>query len=304
MTGQRRARRVLAWVLAAVSTVAAAPSPPAVPDGLDQSVAPDQAVTTGHAELSAGHVDIGPRFRDGGWSVLVHDDTTAPPVWRTLADVVIRVPDAAVEPVPDDPAYAFLGSRPGTPVHVIPQTQDRDVVWVGWNTQDPGVMDAIARGVTMTLLGVQGPGAMVVFLQSGNLGAPEVLWDTHRPYPQPVWVETNTHTHANWVFSEPGVYLAAVEFSAELAGGGTVSAREVLRFAVGDATDAREAFGVAFTAPPPSATAPAAAAGDSGTPGRSTVLVALIGGAAAALVAGLVGLVLRDRRVRRRADVP
>ena len=60
-------------------------------------------------------------------------------------------------------AAAVNKVRP-TPVHVVPQTENREVVWIGWNTQDPGVMEAIARGVTMNLLGVQGPGSVVVYL--------------------------------------------------------------------------------------------------------------------------------------------
>jgi surface-anchored protein len=278
-----------------------APSP--APDDLDQRVAADQTVTAGRAELGAGHVDIGPRYHDGEWTVLVHDDTVVPPVWRSPRDAVIRVPDAATQEVPDDPAYAFLEQEPGTPVHVIPQTQDPDVVWVGWNTQDPGVMDAVDRGVTMSLLGVQGPGDLTVFLQSGSLGAPDVLWSSRQPYPQPVWVETNTHTHANWVFARPGVYLATVEFTAELAGGGTVTAREVLRFAVGDRTTADAAFAAAFTEPLPSAAEAAAADPDADPPERGSHLLA-IGVAAAAMVvaAGLVWVGWRGRRVRRRAE--
>jgi len=231
-------------------------------------------------------------------------------VWRSPRDAVIRVPDAAVQQVPDDPAYAFLDQEPGAPVHVIPQTQNPDVVWVGWNTQDPGVMDAVARGVTMSLLGVQGPGDLTVFLQSGSLGAPDVLWNSRQPYPQPVWVETNTHTHANWVFARPGVYLATVEFTAELAGGGTVTAREVLRFAVGDRTGADAAFAAAFTNPLPSASG--AAAKDSGAAAKdkepdppergSHLLAAGVAVAAAIVAAGLVWVGWRGRRVRRRAE--
>jgi len=291
--------RFAATALVALLSLAAVPSPGPGPD-LDQRVDAGQAVTAGHKELTAGHVDIGPRYRDGEWTVLVHDDTAVPPVWRPLSDVVLRVPDAAVQQVPADPAYAFLGREPGDRVHVIPQTQDQQVVWVGWNTQDPGVMDAIARGVTMSLLGVEGPGGMVVFLQNGDLGAPTVLWDTAKPYPQPVWVETNTHTHANWVFTAPGVYLALVELSADLAGGGTLSAREVVRFAVGDATPTADAFAAALSAPaaPGASTPPAAAAPDDG---GNALLGALIAVAAAVLVAGLVWAGVRARRVRREA---
>jgi putative ABC transporter-associated repeat protein len=287
----------------AATTLALAPTP--TPDGLTQTLDPDQSVATGRAVLEKGHVDIGPRYRDGKWTIQVHDDTVVPPVWRQPSDAVFRVRDAAVEQVPDDPAYAFLGQPAGTPVHVVPQTENREVVWIGWNTQDPGVMEAIARGVTMNLLGVQGPGSVVVYLQSGNLGAPQVLWDSTKPFPQPLWVETNTHTHANWIFSKPGVYLVAVEITADLVDGKQVSGREMLRLAVGDRTPVDDAFTAKYTGNLPNtgatATAAAAAPDDGGGSSRSGLVVPVLAVAAVVLAAALIWVLVRGARVRRRA---
>ncbi|MEU8664463.1 choice-of-anchor M domain-containing protein, partial [Actinoplanes philippinensis] len=235
--------------------LATAPTPSG---DLGQSLDPAQSQATGRAVLDTGHVDIGPRLHDGTWTVQIHDDHAVPSVWREPADTVLRVRDTARQRVPDDPAYAFLGTPPGTDVHVVPQTERPGVVWIGWNTQDPGVLGAISRGVTMTLRGVQGPGAVTVFLQSGNLGAPQVLWSTAKPMPQPLWVETNTHTHANWVFARPGSYQLAVDISADLADGSTATASTVLRLAVGDTTEPD--FTTAFTAPLPPAAAMSASA--------------------------------------------
>src|SRR5687767_7413562 len=145
--------------------------------------------------ISDGHVDVGPRFVDGRFTLQVYDD----PTWRPIDDVVLQVRDEAILSVPDDPAYGFLKQKPGTELFVIPQTQNPDVVWLGWNTQDPEVMETIDRGVTMTIAGVQGPGTLDVYLQSGDFAEPDVLW------PEPLWVDVNTHTHANWVFTKPGV---------------------------------------------------------------------------------------------------
>ncbi|GIE31910.1 hypothetical protein Ait01nite_049550 [Actinoplanes italicus] len=190
----------------------------------DQTLDANQGLATGRAVLETGHVDIGPRYRDGRWTIQIHDDHAVPAVWRDPADTVLRVRDTARQTVPGDPAYAFLGAAAGSEVHVVPQTERPGVVWIGWNTQDPGVLGAVGRGVTMTLRGVQGPGDVTVFLQSGNLGAPQVLWSSAKPFPQPIFVESNTHTHANWVFGAPGTYLVAVDISAELADGSAVGA--------------------------------------------------------------------------------
>ncbi|WP_428983177.1 choice-of-anchor M domain-containing protein [Phytohabitans maris] len=282
------------------ATLAVAPTP--APDGLTQTLDPNQSVASGRAVLEKGHVDLGPRYRDGDWTIQIHDDTAVPPVWRKLSDVVLRVRDAAVERVPDDPAYAFVGQPPGTPVHVVPQTQNQDVVWVGWNTQDPGVMAAISRGVTMNLLGVQGPGGVVVYLQSGNLGAPQVLWDSTKPFPQPLWVETNTHTHANWIFAKPGVYLVAVEFTAELLDGKQVTGRETLRIAVGDSTPVDDAFTAVYTGSLPGTGAtPSPAAVAEPDDGGSPLLVGVLVGAGAVLVVALIWVLVRGARIRRRA---
>ncbi|SNY61466.1 choice-of-anchor M domain-containing protein [Paractinoplanes atraurantiacus] len=252
-----------------------------------------QAQARGDAVIESGHIDIGPTLRDGRWSVQIHDDHTVPAVWREPAATVLRIRDTARQAVPDDEAYAFLGEKPGTRVHVVPQTEKPDVVWIGWNTQDPAALKAIDRGVTMNLRGAQGPGAVTVFLQSGNLGAPQVLWSSAKPYPQPIWVEANTHTHANWVFGKPGVYLLALDITA-----GDASASTVLRLAVGDATDPDDARTAAFTQPLPSGSA-AAAFKDS--PSRTSMTPFLFGGGA--LVAALIAsLALRQSAVRRRAE--
>ncbi|WP_203799310.1 choice-of-anchor M domain-containing protein [Actinoplanes couchii] len=266
---------------------------------LDQTVDPGQVQASGRAVLETGHVDIGPRLHDGKWTIQIHDDHAVPSVWRDPAETVLRVRDTAELQVPDDESYAFLGSAPGETVHVVPQTEKPGVVWIGWNTQDPAVMAAISRGVTLNLRGVQGPGAVTVFLQSGNLGAPRVLWSSAKPYPQPLWVETNTHTHANWVFAKTGTYLLAVDVTADLADGSTATARTILRLAVGDSTDPADAFGATFTGPLPSApVSPAAVAAPAAAGSNALLFVAIAVIATLLLVAALVW---RQSTVRRRA---
>ncbi|GAA0463082.1 hypothetical protein Ade02nite_29770 [Paractinoplanes deccanensis] len=293
------AAAVLAFASLATPAAAATPTVPAPSGGLEQTLDADQQQARGNAVLETGHVDIGPRHRDGTWTIQIHDDHAVPSVWRDPAETVLRVRDTARQPVPDDEAYAFLGEKPGKQVHVVPQTERQGVVWIGWNTQDPGVLKAISRGVTMTLRGVQGPGTFSVFLQSGNLGAPQVLWSSKKPYPQPIWVETNTHTHANWVFGEPGSYLLAVDISADLADGSTATASTVLRLAVGDTTDPASARTAAFTQPLPSMSAQAAAQSD--PPSRPWQLP-LLATAGVLLAVTVAALAVRQGTVRRRAE--
>ena len=198
-------RALLAGVLAVVAfTVPTAARAEGADDpDLDQTLT-DLAIVHGERVLDAGHVDMGPKLDDGQWRFLIHDDVAradanATSVWRYPAETVMRVLDEAELTVPDDPAYSFLGADPGATVWVVPQTQNPDVVWLGWNTQDPEVMSSIDRGITLSLAGAQGPGVVSVYLQSGSFGEPQVLWDSRTEGAQPVWVDMNTHTHANWV---------------------------------------------------------------------------------------------------------
>jgi putative ABC transporter-associated repeat protein len=301
-------RRVLALpgaLLAATALLAPATAvaqPPS--DDLEQTIDADQPVATDRAVLAQGHVDLGPRYVDGEWTLMVHDDSTDPSVWRSLDRSVFQVSDKALLPVPADPAYSFAG-EPGTRVYVVPQVQNPDVAWIGWNTQDPEVMATIDGGVTLTLTGVDGPGELFVYLQAGNFGNADVLWDSTKDERQDIWVDVNTHTHANWIFTKPGVYLVQVEVAADLVDGSTVSDTATLRFAIGDATDVEPAF--AATAEATSNTAAADASGDDGAAAEdgdgsgSSVAVLVIGAVALVLVIGVVIVVVRGRAAKRRA---
>ena len=274
-------------------------------DDLTQRIDPNQSQGTGQVVVDRGHVDFGPTLNTGQWRIQIHDDSASPSYWRNLEDVVMKVTDAGVLEVPDDPAYAFLGEDPGTPVWVVPQTQKSDVVWTGWNTQEPGVLSSLKVGTTLSILGVEGPGEVIAYLQSGNFGDPQPLWSTLDEFPQQTWIEINTHTHANWVFTTPGIYLVDVQFDGELTSGETVSARDTLRFAVGDATDPQPAFAMTTSA---EAVDPSSAPSDTpiaSEPGSSDgavgpVLFIVIGAVGAVLIVAPIVVGTASRRAKAR----
>lgn len=204
----------------------------------------EQIVKDEKVVIDAHHVDLGPRLIDGEWIFAARDDTGTEPTWRMVEDIVFQVHDQGILPVPDDEAYSFIKADPGSEVYVVPQTEVSGVVWLGWNTQDPAVVKACPRGVTLRFTNVSGPGHFSLFLQPGNFAPPQQLadGDTLEQTPADVFVDINTHTHANWVFTKPGVYLVAVEAIAEGEDGTTYSAGGTLRFAVGDATAPDEAL--------------------------------------------------------------
>lgn len=254
-----------------------APARAADDPALDQTVAADEEASTESAVIDTGHVDIGPRMVDGQWSVALRDDSGAHPVWRDPDRTVLRVSDAALMAAPTGSDYAFMGAQAGEQYYDVPQTQNPDVVWLGWNTQDPGVVSAIDRGATMRIGSVSGPGRTWMFLQDGTFGKPRLLVDGQSGQAQDVWVDASTHVHANWVFTAPGVYTAALTFSARTTDGRQVSASTTLRFAVGSQTSADEAFAAA-----PAEAAEAGAAGSAGSAGSA-------GGGGSAAGAGRAG---------------
>jgi putative ABC transporter-associated repeat protein len=182
------------------------------------------------AVIGDGHVDVGPRYLDGDWTIQIRDDTVEPPAWRALDDVVLRARDAARLEVPADERFRFLG-RPGERVWLLPQVQRDGVLWPGWNTQE--VAREIRREMTWTLHGVEGPGRFVLF-SNGEFGAPEVIFDGSKPYPQVAGVEAGTHVHGNWAFSRAGAYRLDISMSATTRDGEPVSDRETLRFLAGE----------------------------------------------------------------------
>lgn len=283
-------------------------------DDLDQTLAEDEVVT-GERTITSGHLDLGPKFApDGSWRVMIHEDADGDggdgtSVWRDADETVVMVPDSARMPVPDDDAYGFLDVPPGTEVHVLPQTQDTALPWLGWNTQDPEVLERLDRGATFSVTGVRGPGDVAVFLQSGSFGEPEVLWDTTRRTPQSTWVDVNTHTHANWVFTQPGVYLLEITVQASLVDGTQVTDTAHLRFAVGDQTSDQDALRTVWDeasswGDPPSAASRSPIADEEPSGASSGPSSAVIAVLAAAVFAAVVsaGLVLRARARRDRTE--
>ncbi len=311
----RSAAALLALAALLTPTAAWAETPPPDP-GLTQTIDANEPIVHGDHVLNRGHIDMGPKFDGTTWRFLISDDAAradqdAQSVWRYPAETVLQVVDAAKLTVPEGDTYSFVGAAPGATVWVVPQTQNPDVVWAGWNTQDPTVMQKIDRGVTFTVDGVQGPGILTVYLQSGDFGAPQILWDSRKTGAQDVFVDTNTHTHANWVFTEPGVYLVRMTAGATLIDGTQVADTELMRFAVGSATDTDDALTATWTGVAPVQNAPsavstsapgAAPAGDDqdGQGPIVTILIVAIVMVAAALIAGFTIVVVRGNQAKRR----
>jgi surface-anchored protein len=177
---------------------------------------PAQAATV---TLSTGHVDvIDPAYDGTALTVQVKDSTTATTVWRNPADVLFQVLPGAKTTVPSNSAYAFLGT-PGSTVWVLPQTQNANLLWTGWN--DQRLSSSTFTTTRTTLASVTG-GQFVVYTTNA-FGTPTVLFDSGNGLPDTITVPVSTHAHANWAFKSSGTYTLTFQVAADKAGGGTVT---------------------------------------------------------------------------------
>lgn len=278
-----------------------------VDDSLEQTLTANEPVDDTERVIPDGHVDIGPRFEGGQWKLYAHDDALQSPAWRPLTKTVLAGDDSTILNAPKGEEWKFLGVNAGERVWVFPQTQHPGAAWVGWNTQDPEVMKRIDRGMQLTMTKVEGPGEVSVFLQAGDFGKPQVLWST-KGERKPMWVDVNTHTHANWVFTKPGEYVVWLTASAKLLDGSQVTTTQPVRFAVGSSADRAKAMTLARDAAAPAADGGAAgqgqAAGQSATQPDNTlqtVLIVVFVLVALAIIAGVILAVVKGNRARRQA---
>lgn len=293
-----RTIHTLGTSLAATLTAAALAFAPvtAWAGDLAQVVSADEEVATPGTEatIDHGHVDLGLLLVDGQAQFLARDDSAATPVWRDPADVVFDVGDNAQLTLPEDKAFSFVGAEPGSQVWVVPQTEQADVPWLGWNTQAPSLTDNVDRGLTMEFLGHQGPGEFSLFLQNGGFEEPQLLWSTATGATDGFWVDLGTHTHANWVFSEPGIHQVRVRMSGQGAGesaGSDVAAEATLTFAVGTGTDVAQAHAAQWD--------PSAESSDASAGAAVPVWVWALAGAGLLVLVGAVFAVLRAKGGRR-----
>lgn len=257
--------------------------------------------------IQAKHVDIAPRLNNGKWVVMARDDTKAPPVWRPLSKIVFWLGDASLQKLPENGGFDFIAAKPGSGVYTVPQTEIAGVPWLGWSTQDPNVVKNVNGQVKITFEGHQGPGQFVNFLQEGLGASAKPLFTSDNKSAQTINVDINTHTHTNWVFTEPGTHLVKVTFSATLKDGSAVTDSQVVRFAVGPKADTAAAETAQWKGVGPAASALAKSEEGDGHASSGMVMYVAIGALVLGLLAVAGAIVVSSRakalRASARADV-
>ncbi|MFD7817350.1 choice-of-anchor M domain-containing protein [Streptomyces sp. NPDC059785] len=183
--------------------------------------------------IDQGHVDaVAPRIVEGRFRTLFRDSRTSDIVWREPSSVIMHLTAAGRDVVPDPAgSLAFVG-EPGDTYYCIPQTQDPDLLWAGWSTEAFG-SSSVQGGLSFSLDEIEGPGDLLVFGWS-PFGEPLMRFDSSDGLPDTYAVPAVTHEHANWVFTEQGVYRLTFTVAATLASGEQVKDSQTYTMAVGD----------------------------------------------------------------------
>lgn len=182
--------------------------------------------------LDEGHVDAFHVTAEGGSLLLdLKEDVTGHNVRHAPEDVVLGVKDSALssatESVPE------IGKQ----TYFLPQTQDPNLLWPGWDTN--GVRDGGFTSVDLKFTSISGPGSVYLFNQNlGSLSAMTTNGSYELSSGSVVTQAQPGHTHANWAFTEPGTYEMTVQ---AIADGTTTSNSATYKWIVGSGGDATPA---------------------------------------------------------------
>ncbi len=232
------------------STPAPTPSAPAQPEPTASPSAPAQPLPDarqcqapeleGRYLLTDGHVDIKASLAGGALKLALKDETgavTREAAERSLNDVVLGLGDNTRFTRQEQmmaPELDFLGEA-GSEFYGLPQTQQAGILWPGWNTQDVDYAQ-LAGPVTLHLVPVEVPDGAAYGVYEQDFAGAVTLHAGGATKDTTIDIDFATHAHANWVFTDPGVYGFDVYYSAPLPDG-TTARSETQRavFAVGGA---------------------------------------------------------------------
>jgi surface-anchored protein len=161
--------------------------------------------------LSNGHVDIGIGYEDKAFDLHVHQEE---PLEQEFApgEAVFAVGSAAASQSPGGAYSSFLGAA-GTPLWVLPSSQNEQLPYLGFGTEELTAADW-SGNISLSLKAVTGPGTFSVWGVSG-FGAPELKMSSVDGISanDQLLLVPGSHSHFNVGFSAPGDYLVTLEAS-------------------------------------------------------------------------------------------
>ncbi|VEH81987.1 surface-anchored protein [Corynebacterium kutscheri] len=183
-----------------------------------------QSVTLDHGHVDAFAVSA------NGQSILLalKEDVTGNHVTRAPEDVILKVNQSAYTEATNNVAGI------GRPTYYLPQTQDPQLLWPGWDTTH--VREGGFEVVDIQFLDIQGPGNIFAFSQSAFGGASAVA-NSGLALQSGSIIRQNSpsHVHVNWAFDAPGTYRMKVHATAYTPNGGSAQSNEATyTWVVGD----------------------------------------------------------------------
>ncbi|RRS01390.1 choice-of-anchor M domain-containing protein [Glycomyces terrestris] len=179
--------------------------------------------------LAEGHVDVlSPDFAKGALALEIKDgskvhDPTA--VYRDPDDVALHVvPETETELTAEHVSGLGLQGRfnAGDTVWWLPDTDKSGILFAGWDTARIAGGELRDDALSLNLTGVEGPGDLYMF-QLDDFGGNTTLIDSADGLPDAIPTRAGSHAHANWFFTEPGVYTLTWQAQATLADGTAVT---------------------------------------------------------------------------------
>lgn len=197
------------------------PVPQPTPTAPAQSCTP--AVVLDHGHIDSFNVSAG----NGKIVLQLKEDVTGHQVIREAETVLLRVKESAFR-------SNIPASYPGAPAgYVLPLTQDPDLIWPGWDTNRTSASGY--TDVSINITNVAGPGIVYMYTEEG-FGSLKSLLGGGYTLPGTIREKDPAHTHAQWVFSQKGIYKLTVHAVATNPSNGQSlrSATHTYVFQVGD----------------------------------------------------------------------
>lgn len=168
------------------------------------------------AHISRGHLDlkIGWHRPDSTPTIFLKDESDpANPVKRRSDRVAIEVPDSALVSLPNKPGYASIVAdawRADKKVWQIPEVQDANLPWLGFNTEDVDYENLDSDGIQIIAYSYN-DGRMVTGSYNMFTGDLDRKIDTNFPESLIETLHNRTHVHRAFYFNKPGVYQIEFE---------------------------------------------------------------------------------------------
>lgn len=183
--------------------------------------------------LTNEHTDIFALDYAGGLSLSIDENDNE--ITYQTDDVLLHVGRQAKGVQPAGTQWNFLGAGTGNPVWILPQTQNSNLLYAGANASgvnaspfppyfesDPRI-NSTGRWLKLSLTDVRGPGHFSLY-QSGTFGNPTVWMSSFSggvTASDALFTVPGSHVHANWAFTQRGIYEIDIQASGFLGAGQT-----------------------------------------------------------------------------------